>query len=71
MNQRYGCLGCMKTLAIIRIKLFVSVAQSIGIFLSFRQVNKSVASVVFALSHYILVLKQVRKAGEIEWIEYG
>ena len=60
----------MKTLAIIRIKLLVSGAQSIGIFLPFRQVNKSVASVVFALSHYILVLKHVRKAGEIEWIEY-
>ena len=34
MNQRYGCLRCMKSLAIIRIKKLVSVVQTIDIFFS-------------------------------------
>ena len=40
MNQRYGCFRCMKTLPIIRIKMVVSVVQSIGIFFSLRGVKK-------------------------------
>ena len=68
MNQRYGCLRCMKSLAIIRIKKLVSVVQTIDIF--FLLVKKSFVSVVFAPSPDFPVLKHVLKAGEIEWIEY-
>ena len=61
----------MKTLAIIRIKMVISVAQTIGIFFSLRRVKKLVVSVVFVPSRDFLVLKLVLKAGEIEWIEYS
>ena len=71
MNQRYGYLRYMKTLAIIRIKIVVSVFRSIGIFFSLRQVKKLVVSVVFTPSRDFLFLKHVLKAGEIEWIEYS
>ena len=71
LNQRYGFLRCMKLLATIRIKMVVSVVQSIGIFSS-SKVKKWVASVVSALSRGFLVLKHVLKTvSDIEWIEYG
>ena len=41
MNQRYGYLRYMKTLAIIRIKTVVSVFQSIGIFF-FSEAGKKI-----------------------------
>ena len=69
INQRYGCLRCMKTLAITRTKMVVSVVQSI-VFLCLRQVKKSVVSAEFSPLRDILVLKHVLKAGKIEWIEY-
>ena len=34
MDQRYGCLCCMEALAIIRIKMVVSVVQSMNLFFS-------------------------------------
>ena len=39
MNERCGCVRCMKTLAIIRIKMVVLVVQSKGIFFSLKQVK--------------------------------
>ena len=71
MNQRYGCLRCMKTLAIVWIKMIVSVVQSICIFFLLGRQKKSVAGIVFAPSRDFLVSKHVLKAGEIEWIEYS
>ena len=70
MNQRYDCLPCMKTIPTFRIKMVVSVVQSIGIFFLLGR-SKLVVSIVFALSRDIFLLKHVLKASEIEWIEYG
>ena len=44
LNQRYDFLRCVRTLAIIQIKVVVSVVQSIGIFYSHRQVKKWIVS---------------------------
>ena len=60
----------MKTLVIIRIKMVVSVVQSIGFF-SLRQAKKLLVSVVFGPSHDFVVFKYVKEVGEIEWIKYG
>ena len=57
----------MKTLAIIQIKMVVSVVQTIGIFFS-SAVKKSAVSIVLASSCDFLVLKHALKAGDIEWI---
>ena len=70
VNQRYGCLRCIKTLVLIRIKMVVSVVQSIGFF-SLRQTKKLLVSVVFGPSHDFVVFKYVKEVGEIEWIKYG
>ena len=37
MNQRYGWLRCMEALAIIRMKMIVSVVQNIDTFFLIRQ----------------------------------
>ena len=50
----------MRTFAIIRIKMVVSVVQSIGIFFSLK-IKKSVVRFVFAPSRDLLVLKHVLK----------
>ena len=60
MNQRYGCLHCMKTLAIIRIKMVAPVVQSIGIFFSL-EVKESIVSVISAPSRAFLFLNHVLK----------
>ena len=60
MNQRYGCLHCTKTLAMIRIKRLFQLFRA-NIFFSLRQVKKKkkkVVSVVFAPSRDFLVLKR-------------
>ena len=70
LSQRNSCFRCMKFLAIIRMKVVVSIVQSIDIF-SYK-VKKSVVSVVTAPSPDFPILKHVLKTvGEIEWIEYG
>ena len=61
MNQRYCCFRCMKTLAIILIKIVISVVQSIGIGIFSSNVKKSVVSVVPAPSRDFVVLKHVLK----------
>ena len=58
MNQQYGCLRCMNTLAIIRIKMIV---QSIGMIFSLREVKKSVVSVILPPSRDFLDLKHALK----------
>ena len=55
----------MKTLPIIRIKMVVSIVQSIGPFFYLRQVKNAVVSVVFAPSCDYLVLKHVLKTVHI------
>ena len=61
MNKRHGCSHCKKTLAFIRIKMVISVVQSIDFF-PLSKVKKLIVRVVFAPSRDFLVLKRSFKA---------
>ena len=77
---RYSCFRCMKTFPIIRIKMVVSIVQSIGNFFSQRQVKKircyCCVRTVTWLSRFEAYPENcshslTTKVGEIKRIEYG
>ena len=61
MNQRYGWLRCMEALAIIRMKMIVSVVQNTDTF--FFDKAKTSASVLSTPSRNFLVFEAYLKNG--------